>query len=239
MNLNTDAFSMFSIYHINILFYLIFFGYFFIHTGTLLPTLKEKHLRICFGIAIPALYMLEIAFSIFLGYYDFFEFLPLHLCSIMVVLAPIALLTKRQEIFEILYFYGTFGAFTAILFPALSKLNYYDLRIGFFMLKHGLLFIAPLYLIIVNKMRPTLKGMIRAITITIVFCIFIVYPANYLSGYNYIYLMGGPRNTPLAAIEATFGYGGYIAFLCTLSVVVPALFYLPFAFTKAKNKYKK
>ena len=152
----------------------------------------------------------------------------MHLCSLMVILCPVALLTKNQRVFEITYLYGLFGAVVALVFPALVKDIYYDFRIAVFMLKHGLLAIAPLYMVIVNKMKPSFLGMIKSFVIVALFLSLIVYPLNLIADYNYVYLMTGPVNTPLHAIENALGYRGYLLFMGILSITIPIVFYLPF-----------
>jgi|GEM_PF-3244342 len=226
--INTRDFIVFSIHHLNILFYLILLGIFLLLYAKNTSQKNEMIIRKLLAITIPALYIAECLFAVFLGYYTFYEFFPMHLCSLMVILCPVALLTKNQRIFEITYLYGLFGAVMALVFPALVKDNYYDLRIAFFMFKHGLLAIAPIYMVVVNKMKPSFKGMIKSFVIVVLFLSLIVYPLNLIADYNYVYLMSGPANTPLQAIENALGYRGYLFVMGIFSIIIPIVFYLPF-----------
>ena len=226
--INTRDFIVFGIHHLNILFYLILFGVFLLLYAKNTDQRKELILRRFLAITIPSLYIAEIILAVFLGYYTFYEFFPMHLCSLMVILCPVALLTRNQRIFEITYLYGLFGAVVALIFPALIKDNYYDLRITIFMLKHGLLAIAPLYMVIVNKMKSTFLGTVKSFVIVVLFLSLIVYPLNLIADYNYVYLVSGPVNTPLHAIESALGYRGYLLVLGIFSIIIPIVFYLPF-----------
>ena len=234
--LNTNSFNMFSIFHYNIIIYLVLFGCFFIMFAKRASQKEEKITRRILAFSLVFLYSAECALSIILGYYEFYEFFPMHLCSIMVILAPIALLSKKQIVFELVYLYGTFAAFCAILFPALFVQEYYDLRISLFMVKHGFIVIAPLYMIFVNGFRPSFNGVLKSIVIAISFCILVVLPLDFIFDFNYFYLIHGPSGTPLATIESALGYGGYAAVLCALAVFVPLILYLPFYITNKLHK---
>lgn len=228
MLLQGTEFQMFSIIHYSILGYIGFLGFLLIVASNHLSAHRQHTVRHILGWIIPSLYILEIFIAIVLGYYTFYEFFPMHLCSIMVILCPIALISKNQRIFEITYYYGVFSAFAALLFPALIVTQYYDLRIMIFLLKHGLLVIAPLYLISVEGMRPTISGMLKSMLISIAFTALIVYPFNRITDSNYIYLLYGPSNTPLETIDKTYGYPLYLGFLSALALIVPFLMHIPF-----------
>jgi len=45
------------------------------------------------------------------------EFLPLHLCSVALILVIFVSLIKNKWLFNILYFWGFGGALNALLFP--------------------------------------------------------------------------------------------------------------------------
>jgi len=77
-------------------------------------------------------------------------------------------------------------------------------------------------------MKPSFKCMIKSFVIVVLFLSLIVYPLNLIADYNYVYLMSGPANTPLQAIENALGYRGYLFVMGIFSIIIPIVFYLPF-----------
>lgn len=154
--------------------------------------------------------------------------LPLELCSISLYLCIPMLLLRNRTIFQIVYFTGIGGAMQALLTPVL----YYDFphyRFIEFFIAHLAIIAAALYMVWVERFRPTLKS----IGITMGFLnvlLVIVYTVNSFTGGNYMFVSRKPEIASLLDV-----LGPHPWYLLSLEVVALALFlllYLPFAIKK-------
>lgn len=121
--------------------------------------------------------------------------LPLHLCSLMGLMALPALLTRRAGLLHALLYAGTPGALLALAFPAVLPTPWPRLTVLAFHAMHAALAAAPL-LPLAAGWRPGPSG---ALT-TLLFLLTAgaaAMAANALTGGNYLFLAGPVAGTPL------------------------------------------
>ncbi|MFW6154662.1 MAG: TIGR02206 family membrane protein [Planctomycetota bacterium] len=81
------------------------------------------------------------------------EDLPLHLCGVAVYLTAVVLLTRRQWVFEVAFYWGIIGTIQALLTPSVTE----GWRYAWFWLyfvRHGLIVIGMLFAWLALGMRP-------------------------------------------------------------------------------------
>lgn len=91
------------------------------------------------------------------------DHLPITVCGWATIFASYMIVTKSQRLFDIVYFWIFAGSIFALISPAVianegpTRYRYYQ-----FWGEHLLGYIAVFYLIFVEKMRPTVRSIIRA-----------------------------------------------------------------------------
>ena len=190
---------------------------------------SEKIKRnICYGLA---LFMLaaEMFHYIFTfaseGLDTFLQYcLPLHVCGIAVYLTAYMLITKKQLIFEIVYFWALGGTTQAILTPAVST-GFPSYRFFQFFLAHSAVITGVCIAVFGLKMRPRLKGLWFTYALSWLL-VFVVGGINTLLDTNYMYLCNPPAGiSPFYFLQ----WPWYILFQSALALVLFFLLWLPFA----------
>ena len=85
--------------------------------------------------------------------------LPLHMCSAMVWITAAALLLEKRALYPLLYFFGSAGAAQALITPDVGNFGFPHYRFFQTMLAHGLLVIAGLWVVTVERWRPTPRSL--------------------------------------------------------------------------------
>ncbi|MBC8374122.1 MAG: TIGR02206 family membrane protein [Planctomycetes bacterium] len=131
--------------------------------------------------------------------------LPLHLCGIALYMTVIALVTRRQIIFELACFWGLVGTPQALLTPTV-EFDFPNWWFWQFFICHCGIVAGVAFAIGALKMRPRRGSMWRVFAITNV-CLAAIAVFDYLTGANYMYLCAVPEvNSPLVA----FGWPWHI-----------------------------
>jgi len=87
--------------------------------------------------------------------------LPLHLCSVLGLLAWFMLIFKDYRIYEFVYFLGLGGAFQALMTPPVGIYGFPHFRFFQTMIAHGLLLTSAIYMTTVEGFRPTWRSLLR------------------------------------------------------------------------------
>ncbi|NJD04541.1 MAG: TIGR02206 family membrane protein [Ruminiclostridium sp.] len=159
--------------------------------------------------------------------------LPLQLCDVSIFLSVLVLTTKNKYLSELLYFWGLGGATQAILTPDLGTHTFPHFVFYQFFLGHGLIVLTCLFIILVNRFRPTFKSVIRTFVITNLYAAVII-PVNALTGGNYLFLRSKPQSGSIMELLGPWPW--YILSLEAVAAVIFLLLYLPFAFSGAGGK---
>lgn len=152
------------------------------------------------------------------------QLLPLHMCTLTLLLSAWMLIGQDRRIFELVYFWGLGGTTQALLTP--------DLQEGFpaasyllFFLGHGGTMVALSFAMLVFRFRPYLESIPRVIAITGAVAA-LAFAVNLWQDTNFMYLMAKPMRP---SILDWFGaWPWYLLGLVMLSLISILLLYLPF-----------
>ena len=151
--------------------------------------------------------------------------LPLHLCSILVWLGGIMLVTKNQVIYEFSYFLGIAGAFQAVMTPDLGIYGFPHFRFFQTFISHGLIITSAIYMTVAEGFRPAWKSLLR-VAIGINLYMIPVFFINQAIGSNYLMINGKPETASL--LDMLPPWPIYIIYMETIGIVNCLLLYLPF-----------
>lgn len=152
------------------------------------------------------------------------DLLPLHLCDLSVVLAPIVLLTGHRLCYELLYFWGFGGAMQGLLTPNVAW-GFPHIRCVCCFLLHALIVTSALYATVVMRRRPTPWSLLRAWLIANAYALLLI-PANLAMGTNYMFLLGKPATPSLLDVMGPWPW--YLVVGSLVGLIVMGLCYLPF-----------
>ncbi|MBF5046647.1 TIGR02206 family membrane protein [Aggregicoccus sp. 17bor-14] len=147
------------------------------------------------------------------------DVLPLQLCDVALLLACIALLTRRQLAYELTYFWGLAGSLLAMVTPELAAAFPHPRFLAFFALHAGVVVTAVVLTWGVG-MRPGRRAVLRVLGWTNLYALFIG-AVNQLLGTNYLYLCRKPSTPTL--LDA---FGPWPWYLLVGEVVALVLFLL-------------
>lgn len=191
----------------------------------------EERLRIFVGTLILGSGLGMVAVEAMLGT-SWRHIAPLHLCDIAVFVGAFALFTRRQQAFELLYFWGLTGTLLAMLTPELAE-EFPHHRFVLYFLQHGSLVIGAVFLAVGLKMRPLRGAVVRAwLWLNLVAAL--VGVVDYVFQVNFLYLRAKPAtNTPLDY------FGDWPWYIVACEVLALGLFLvlsLPFAATRSPQR---
>ena len=159
--------------------------------------------------------------------------LPLHLCSILVWLGALMLVTKNYTIYEFTYFLGIAGAFQAVMTPDLGIYGFPHFRFFQTFISHGLIITSAIYMTVVEGFRPTWKSLLR-VAIGINLYMIPVYFFNDAIGSNYLMINGKPETASL--LDMLPPWPIYILYMEAIGVINCLLLYLPFIIKDWRTK---
>ncbi len=119
------------------------------------------------------------------------ENLPLHFCSVMLVISFIALWWRKRWACAFVYFSVLTASIQALITPALVK-GFPSIGFFIFFLSHGLLFVAALTIPIVLGWRARWKDTLRSVLLGDVYLLCVI-PLNIWLGTNYGFTQHGPE----------------------------------------------
>jgi hypothetical integral membrane protein (TIGR02206 family) len=132
------------------------------------------------------------------------DYLPLHLCSINIILITIHALKPSRLLSGYLYTVGIPGAMAALIFPSWTSLP-----LGNFMHLHSftvhiLLAVYPIVLATAGELRPDVKRLPQYLGLLIGMAI-PIYGINLLLNTNFMFLMSADEGNPLYLFEQLWG----------------------------------
>lgn len=182
----------------------------------------------CFAIFIFVTLVVWTLIKIYFDRFNSLVDLPLSLCNLFAVLAPLLFWKPNQRRLEVMYFLVTVGTFQAMLTP--------DLYVGYpsneffkYWIVHGGVVLLVLHHIFAFQLYPRFKGVLLTFGWINLYSA-VLYPLNIAIGANYFYLISKPGN---ASILDFFGPWPMYIFVAELVVMgLFALAYLPFLLIK-------
>ncbi|BBI32987.1 YwaF family protein [Cohnella abietis] len=144
----------------------------------------------------------EISLQVWYGLTDNWglQSLPFQLCSMMMWLSALLLLTRNRKLYEITFFLGIMGALQALLTPNLDA-SFPQFRYFHFFIAHTAIIAASVFLTVIERYRPTFFSVFRALGWLHVLAI----PAaitNTLTGSNFMFLARKPDTASILDLLA-------------------------------------
>ncbi|QMV44120.1 YwaF family protein [Cohnella cholangitidis] len=158
--------------------------------------------------------------------------LPFQLCSIMMWLSALLLLTRNRRLYEITFFLGIMGAMQALLTPNLDA-AFPQFRYFHFFIAHGAIIGASVFLTVIEGYRPTVASVFRAIGWLHVLAI----PAaitNSLAGTNFMFLARKPDTASLLDLLAPWPW-----YLLQLELVALVLCFSLLGIVKGLDRWSR
>jgi len=152
--------------------------------------------------------------------------LPLQLCSMLIWLSGVALLTRNRTLHEFIYLLGVPAAFQYLLTPDLGTYGFPHFRYFQTYISHGLLLTTGLYLTFVEGMRPTWRSVLR-VAIGINLVMLFMYPLNRLLGSNYLLINYKPASASI--LDLFPPWPAYILYMEAIGLLSVLLLMIPFA----------
>ena len=165
------------------------------------------------------------AWNIYWDQWTLQTMLPLHICSLMVWISGVMLVTRSYRIYEFAYFLGIGAGIQALVTPDLGIYGFPHFRFFQTLLSHGLIVTAPIYMTIVEGFRPTWKSMLKAAFWINAYAL-VIYFVNDALGSNYLMVNAKPDVPSLLDLLPPWPW--YILWMEAIGMVTFLLLYLPF-----------
>ncbi len=198
-------------------------------------TVGRRRFRLTLGSLILLDEILKIVVLSAFGNYNV-NYLPLHLCSINIILIAIHMLKPFRVLDNFLYAFCLPTALLALVFPNWTKLPFANFMHWHSFTVHIMLFIYPLILVVGGDIKPRLKDFWRSLLLLVGMAI-PVYGFNLLHDTNYMFLMEAPGGTPLEWFEGWFG--NHLIGFPVILVVLATAFYLPWELARLRSSRRK
>ncbi|HSM72965.1 MAG TPA: TIGR02206 family membrane protein [Anaerolineales bacterium] len=164
--------------------------------------------------------------NVAVGRWTIQSMLPLHLCSLLVWIGALMLVTMNYRMYEFMYLLGIGGAIQALATPDLGIYGFPHFRFFQTFISHGLIITSAIFMTVVEGFRPTWKSLLRVAFWTNVYVV-IVYFINNAIGSNYLMINAKP-NTP-SLLDLLPPWPIYILYMEIIGLITVFLLYLPFA----------
>jgi hypothetical integral membrane protein (TIGR02206 family) len=220
-----DAFRLFGMPHIVALALFLVCCVALIAFGSRIPASRRSVFRLSLAAALLVNEVIYHAWGVTVGIWSLETYLPLHLCSMLVWIAAIMLLTRSFALYEFVYFLGIAGATQAVITPDAGPFGFPHYRFFQVIISHSLIVLSALYMTTVEGFRPTLRSAVRVFLGLNVYAL-LVGAVNATIGSNYLFLSAKPETASLMDVLPPWPW--YLAVLEAIAVLSLALLYLPF-----------
>lgn len=226
LNYTGEPFQPFGVKHLIALSIIALFCLSFFYFRNIWNEKQRNTVRITLGVALALNELSLHIWSAYWGIWNIQTMLPLHLCSVMVWVAVYMMLAKNYKLYDFVYFLGMGGAIQALLTPAdAATYDFPHFRIMQTFISHGLLVAIPIYLTVVEGLRPTLNSFKRLFIWTNIYMV-IIFFLNRLIGSNYLFIAQKPPSPTL--MDALSPWPWYIPELEIVAFIILFILYLPF-----------
>jgi hypothetical integral membrane protein (TIGR02206 family) len=159
--------------------------------------------------------------------------LPIEVCDLAALIAPLALLLRRRWLYALLYFWGiglsSQGLFTPELHDGPASLHFW-----LFFFRHGAIVGGGVYVILVHDFRPTWRDW-RIATLAGLAYIALVLPLDILLSANYGYVGNAKPDT--ASLIDYFGpWPWRVLAMAVIATVIFTMLELPWALARAAHR---
>lgn len=164
--------------------------------------------------------------NVSIGRWSVQTMLPLHLCSAMVWVSGVLLLTRSRWLYPLVYFLGIGGAIQALVTPDLDDYNFPHYRFFETFFAHTMIVAAAVFMTFVEGFRPTWRGLGRTMIIANAYAV-LVFVLNQALGSNYLFINGKPPFPTVLDLLPPWPI--YLAVLEGLALLVCLVLYAPWA----------
>lgn len=162
------------------------------------------------------------------------DYLPLHLCSINIILIAVHAWKPSKLLSGYLYTVGIPGALAALLFPTWTSLPIMNFMHLHSFTVHILLALYPIVLGTAGELNPQVKQLPRYLLLLVAMAI-PIYGINLLLDTNFMFLMSADAGNPLYLFEQL--WGNHLYGFPVLIAAVLLVMYVPLViFRKIKSK---
>jgi len=185
-------------------------------------------MRIRWGFAIT-LVVVEVSWHVWnaaTGQWTIQTMLPLHLCSALVWLSAVMMVTGNYRIYEFAYLLGIAGASQALMTPDAGIYGFPHFRFFQVILSHGAIVGSAVFLTVVEGYRPTPRSLARVLVFGNLYMA-AVGLVNWAVGSNYLFIAHKPETASLLDVLPAWPW--YILWIEAIGAVAVLLLYSPFA----------
>ncbi|MFZ2125541.1 MAG: TIGR02206 family membrane protein [Candidatus Saccharimonadales bacterium] len=190
-------------------------------------------ISILFATTIVLTRSVRYVFDAFLGKFEIYDLLSIHVCHIDLILLVICLIWPNRKFFTFNFLIGIPTALAVALLPGQTHADPGMARAIFFIMSHMLLVMGAIYLLFTYKFEITKKDVGFYYLFSLI-GIIAIYIFNTITHANFMYLMEGPKNTVLGLM-----YGGLGPFWYIVSIYVILITLLTFLYQIYKLVIKK
>jgi hypothetical integral membrane protein (TIGR02206 family) len=151
--------------------------------------------------------------------------LPLHMCSLFIVLSALMLFFRSYAIYEFSYFLGTGGALYALITPDIGMYNFPHFLPVQTMIAHGSLLLAQIYMTAVEGFRPTFRSLWKVYAGVLVYSGIVIVINTFIES-NYLFFSYKPDFPTLLDVMGPWPW--YILGIQVIGAITCLLLYLPF-----------
>lgn len=223
-------FVRWSTEHFIMLLTTLLLGIGFVRAGRRSDEAGKRRLAWIIFIAMLSSWLITFFVRVYLGWYDMQSDLPLHLCPIIVILAPWWLIYPRQFWVQTAYFLTLSGCAQALFSTNLVQALPNFIAIKYWVL-HGFLVIGVFYAVLVYEVKPTLSGLVRSFGVFLTI-LAIVQCFNLILGTNYMFI-NHPPSTP-SLLDHLGENPGYFIKGATVAFCIMFVLWVPFGLMKNK-----
>ncbi len=161
----------------------------------------------------------------YFGHWSVQTMLPLHLCSLLIWLSGLMLITRNYHIYEFVYFLGIGGAIQYLFTPDLGIYGFPHFRYFQTFLSHGLLLTSGVFMTTVIGFRPIWKSILRVLVGANLYMA-LIYGLNELIGSNYLFINAKPATASL--LDLLPPWPSYIVYMELIGLLTCVILYMPF-----------
>lgn len=181
--------------------------------------------RICLAVFLLANEGCYQIWSIVNGIWTIDYTLPLQLCDAATILSAFMLLTKRQTLYDVAYFWGLGASLQALLTPDIYPYSFPHFVFFNFFLAHGAIITAVLFMTYIEGRRPYPVSMLKTLIATNAYMAVIAL-VDLITGGNYVFLRRKPSAASIMDLLGPWPW--YILGLEAVGGVLMLLLYLPY-----------
>lgn len=234
-----NEFSYFSLAHFAPIFVMLALIYLIYRYKDQLRNWKhEETLRIVFAAVLLFSDSSYFWHKIYLQVGEPANHLPVTICGWAAIMSAFMLLTKREKLFDVVYFFVLAGSSNALITPAVimdngpTHFRYYQ-----FWLEHTSIFVAVFYMIFVFGFRINFKSMIRSFVVLLGLGALALAVNSFIPGANYLFLATSEQgDSVLNFLPSSLGLRMLI--MGSIISILYILAYLPWYFMNKKEQRK-